>query len=91
MATPGDVGPCGEPGCGRPRLPAVCRGLAAGELSPTWSWAAKEALNCRGDLEPLHDPLSSSGRLIGVFGPVIEGLGLPCLQPRGMISRLAAA
>ncbi len=30
---------------------------------------------------PLHDPLSSSGRLMGVFGPVIEALVLPMLDP----------
>jgi hypothetical protein len=35
----------------------------------------KEALNLPRRLEPLHDPLSSSGRLMGVFGPVIEPLG----------------
>jgi len=35
-------------------------------------------------------PLSSSGRLMGVFGAVIEALVLPMLDP-GIISRLAAA
>jgi hypothetical protein len=50
----------------------------------------KEALSLPRRLEPLHDPLSSSGRLMGVFGPVIEALVLPMLDP-GMISRLAAA
>src|ERR1700726_3578089 len=33
--------------------------------------SGKEALNLPRRLEPLHDPLSSSGRLMGVFGPVI--------------------
>src|SRR6266849_2476088 len=41
----------------------------------------KEALNLPRRLEPLHDPLSSSGRLMGVFGPVIEALVLPMLDP----------
>ena len=40
-----------------------------------------EALNLPRRLEPLHDPLSSSGRLMGVFGPVIEALVLPMLDP----------
>src|SRR5258705_13698155 len=41
----------------------------------------KEALNLPGRLEPLHDPLTSSGLLMGVFGPVIEALVLPMLDP----------
>jgi hypothetical protein len=52
--------------------------------------SGKEALNLPRRLEPLHDPLSSSGRLMGVFGPVIDALVLAMLDP-GMISRLAAA
>src|SRR5258707_10306203 len=40
-----------------------------------------EALILPRRLEPLHDPLSSSGRLMGVFGPVIEALVLPMLDP----------
>src|SRR6266436_5865951 len=43
--------------------------------------SGKEALNLPWRLEPLHDPLSSSGRLMGVFGPVIEALVLPMLGP----------
>src|SRR5882757_9651962 len=43
--------------------------------------SGKEALNLPRRLEPLHDPLSSSGRLMGVFGPVIEALVLPMLDP----------
>ena len=46
----------------------------------------KEALNLPRRLEPLHDPLSSSGRLMGVFGPVIEALVLPMLDPRHDLS-----
>src|SRR5882762_9580227 len=41
----------------------------------------KEALSLPWRLEPLHDPLSSSGRLMRVFGPVIEALVLPMLDP----------
>ena len=41
----------------------------------------KEALNVPRQLEPLHDPLSSSGRLMGDFGPVIEALVLSMLNP----------
>src|SRR5437762_8852881 len=41
----------------------------------------KKALSLPRRLEPLHDPLSSSGRLMGVFGPVIEALVLPMLDP----------
>src|SRR5690348_16956889 len=43
--------------------------------------SGKEALNVPRRLESLHDPLSSSGRLMGVFGPVIEALVLPMLGP----------
>src|SRR5690242_2839142 len=43
--------------------------------------SGKEALNVPRRLEPLHDPLSSSGRLMGVLGPVIETLVLPMLDP----------
>src|SRR5271167_654628 len=41
----------------------------------------KEALNVPRRLEPLHDPLSSACWLMGVFGPVIETLVLPMLDP----------
>src|SRR6202035_1726270 len=41
----------------------------------------KEALNLARRLEPLHDPISSAGRLMGVFGAVIEALVLPMLDP----------
>jgi hypothetical protein len=41
----------------------------------------EEALNVPRRLEPLHDPLSSSGRLMGVFGPVVEALVLAMLDP----------
>jgi hypothetical protein len=52
--------------------------------------SGKEALNLPWRLEPLHDPLSSSGRLMGVFGPVIVALVLPVLDP-GHDLPLAAA
>ena len=54
---------------------------AAGENVGDLVMGGKEALNLPGRLEPLHDPLSSSGRLMGVFGPVIEALVLPMLDP----------
>ena len=41
----------------------------------------KEALDLPRRLEPLHDPLSSPGRLGGVFSPVVEALVLPMLDP----------
>jgi len=31
-------------------------------------------------LEPLHDPLSSSGRLVGILRPVVEAFVLPMLD-----------
>src|SRR5438067_9507719 len=43
--------------------------------------SGKEALNVPRRLEPLRDPLSASGRLMGVFGPVIETLVLTMLDP----------
>ena len=45
---------------------------AAGENVGDLVMGGKEALNLPRRLEPFHDPLSSSGRLMGVFGPVIE-------------------
>jgi hypothetical protein len=53
------------------------RPLRAGDLV----MGGKEALNLPRRLEPLHDPLTSSGRLMGVFGPVIEAFVLPMLDP----------
>ena len=41
----------------------------------------KEALNVPRRFEPLHDPFSASGRLMRVFGPVIETLVLAMLDP----------
>src|SRR6478736_544598 len=87
----GDVGPGGE-GLGAVG-PKVCGGVvvsAAEENVGDLVMGGKEALDLPRRLEPLHDPLSSSGRLMGVFGPVIEALVLPMPTP-GMISRLAAA
>jgi hypothetical protein len=46
----------------------------AGEKIGDLVMDGKEALNLSRGLEPLHDPLSSSGRLMGVFRPVIEAL-----------------
>jgi len=54
---------------------------AAGENVGDLVMGGKEALNLPRRLEPLHDPLTSSGRLMGVFGPVIEALVLPMLDP----------
>src|SRR5207248_8054846 len=54
---------------------------AAGENVGELVMSGKKALNVPRRLEPLHDPLSSSGRLMGVFGPVIEALVLPMLDP----------
>jgi hypothetical protein len=54
---------------------------AAGENVGELVMSEKEALNVPRRLEPLHDPLSSSGRLMGVFGPVIEALVLTMLDP----------
>ena len=62
---------------------------AAGENVGDLVMGGKEALNLPRRLEPLHDPLSSSGRLMGVFGPVVEPFVLPVFDP-GMISRFAA-
>src|SRR6201997_3860135 len=53
----------------------------AGENVGELVMSGKEALNVPRRLEPLHDPLSSSGRLMGVFGPVIEALVLTMLDP----------
>ena len=41
----------------------------------------KKTLSLPRRLEPLHDPLALSGRLMGVFGPVIEALVLLMLDP----------
>src|SRR5437762_5232253 len=76
------MGPGGE-GLGAAG-PEVCGGVvvsAAGEHIGDLIMGGEEALNLPRRLEPLHDPLSSSGRLMGVFGPVIEALVLPMLDP----------
>src|SRR3954453_20528307 len=76
------MGPGGE-GLGAAG-PEVCGGVgvsAAGENVGDLIMGGKEALNLPRRLEPLHDPLSSSGRLMGVFGPVIEALVAPMLDP----------
>src|SRR6202030_1499981 len=64
--------------------PEVCGGVvvsAAGENIRDLIMGGQEALNLPRRLEPLHDPLSSSGRLMGVFGPVIEAVVLSMLDP----------
>src|SRR5437762_11072629 len=76
------MGPGGE-GLGAAG-PEVCGGVvvsAAGEHIGDLIMGGEEALNLPRRLEPLHDPLSSSGRLMGVFCPVIEALMLPMLHP----------
>ena len=50
-------------------------------IAPSVSHAKRSPKTVPRRLEPLHDPLSSSGRLMGVFGPVIEALVLPMLDP----------
>ena len=85
----GDVGPGGE-GLGADR-PEVCGGVAvsaAGENVGHLVMGGKEALNLPWRLEPLHDPLSSSGWLMCVFGPVIEAL---CSLLAATIDRMARA
>src|SRR5438105_15025647 len=75
------MGPGGE-GLGAAG-PEVCGGVvvsAAGEHIGDLIMGGEEALNLPRRLEPLHDPLSSSGRLMGVFGPVIETFVLPMLD-----------
>src|SRR5215216_355808 len=42
----------------------------------------EEALGLSRRLEPLHLPLASSGRLMGVFGPVVEAF-MPAVLDRG--------
>jgi hypothetical protein len=76
MATPGDVGPGGE-GLGAAG-PEICGGVvvsAAGENVGDLIMGGKEALNLPRRLEPLHDPLSSSGSVDGSFRP---GYLAPC-------------
>src|SRR5271155_5500466 len=58
-----------------------CRGLGGGGKHWRLDHGWRGTLNLPRRLEPLHDPLSSSGRLMGVFGPVIEALMLPMLDP----------
>jgi hypothetical protein len=75
----GDVGPSGE-GLGAAG-PEVCGGAVvatAGENIGDLVMGGKEALNLPRRLEPLHDPLSTPGRLMGVFDPVIEALVCRC-------------
>src|SRR3984893_15881958 len=77
----------GRPSCGRgcggggeclgAAGPEVGGGVVvspAGENVGELVMSGKEALNVPRRLEPLHDPLSSSGRLVGVFCPVFGAL-----------------
>src|SRR6266446_10766890 len=83
------VGPGGE-GLGAAG-PKVCGGVvvsAAVENFGDLVMGGKEALNLPRRLEPLHDPLSSSGWLMCVFGPVIEAL---CSLLAATIDRMARA
>src|SRR5437764_1386431 len=59
---------------------------AAGADVGDLAMGGKGALHLPRRFEPLHDPLSRSGRLMRIFGPVIKALVLPMLDP---ISRLA--
>src|SRR5712675_1091603 len=78
----GDVGPGGEGlGAAGPKVRGGVVVSTAGENVGDLVMGGKEALNLPRRLEPLHDPLTSSGRLMGVFGPVIEALVLPMLDP----------
>src|SRR5947209_12120800 len=78
----GDVGPGGEGlGAAGPEVGGGVVVSAAGENVGELVMSGKEALNVPRRLEPLHDPLSASGRLMGVFGPVIETLVLTMLDP----------
>src|ERR1700730_18116120 len=78
----GDVGPGGEGlGAAEPEVRGGVVVSAAGENVGDLIMSGKEELNLPRRLERLHDPLSSSGRLMGVFGPVIEALVLPMLDP----------
>src|SRR6202045_1200021 len=82
MATPVTSAPGGEGlGAAGPEVRGGVVVSAAGENVGDLVMGGKEALNLPRRLEPLHDPLSSSGRLMGVFGAVIEALVLPMLDP----------
>src|SRR5258705_3194982 len=78
-----DVGPSGEGlGAAGPTVRGGVVVSVAGENVGHLVMGGKEALSLPWRLEPLHDPLSSSGRLMRVFGPGIEALVLPMLDPR---------
>ena len=62
---------------------------AAGENVGDLIMGGQKPLHLPRRLEPLHDPLSSTRRLVGILGSVIEAFVLAVLTP-GMISRLAA-
>jgi hypothetical protein len=89
IATPVTSAQMARPGCGRTGGLRLCRGLGGGKNVGDLVMSGKDALNLPRRLEPLHDPLSSSGWLMGVFGSVIEALVLPMLD-RGQISRFGS-
>src|SRR3954454_3264131 len=82
------MGPGGE-GLGAAG-PEVCGGVvvsAAGEHIGDLIMGGEEALSLPRRLEPLHDPLSSSGRLMGVFGPATpwRGFAFPSHADLGIV------
>src|SRR5271155_729326 len=81
IATPVTSAQVAKPSLRPDRRLAAVVVSAAGEKVGELVMGGKEALNVPRRLEPLHDPLSSSGRLMGVFGPVIEALVLAMLDP----------
>jgi hypothetical protein len=76
-------------GCGRNGVRRRCVVISTvGEDVGNLVVSGKEALDLPRRFEPLHDPLSSPGRLMEIFGSIVEALVLPVFDP-GMISRLA--
>ncbi len=55
---------------------------AAGENVGDLIVGGKKLLHLPRRLEPLHDPLSSPGRLVGILCPVVEAFVLPVLDAR---------
>ena len=65
------------PGCGRNGVRRRCRDLdGGGRTLATLVVGGKETLDLPRRFEPLHDPLSSPGRLMGIFGSILEALVL---------------
>ena len=57
-------------------------GWASGENISDLIMDGKEPLHLPRRLEAFHDPLSSSGRLVGIFRPVVEAFVLAVLDTR---------